>query len=148
MYKHILVPYDGSPLSDRAVAEAIALARHGGAKLSLLNVIVPYHIPLSGDHSSEPVKEIERRFQAEFEKRAAEMLAHNRQRAQSAGIECQAFVRSGVHPHEEIIQAAKDNDCDLILMASHGRRGIQALLLGSETVKVLTHCSIPVLVVR
>lgn len=148
MYKHILVPYDGTVLSDRAVAESIALAKHGGAKITLVNVVGPYHVPVAGDHTSDAIKEIERRFLVELEDRAVGMLDGVRKRIEDAGVPCDAVVCPGLHPHEEIIQTAKRCTCDLILMASHGRRGIQGLLLGSETVKVLTHCAIPVLVVR
>ena len=148
MYKHILVPYDGSALSDRAIAESIALAKHSGGKITLVNVVGPYHVPVPGDHTSDAIKEIERRFLVELEKRAGEMLDQARKRVTDAGATCETVVCSGLHPHEEIIATAKRCACDLILMASHGRRGIQGLLLGSETIKVLTHCSIPVLVVR
>ena len=148
MYKHVLVPCDGSPLSDRAISESIALAKHAGAKITLVNVVAPYHVPVPGDHTSDAIKEIERQYLVELEKRAGDMLGKARDRVMSAGVTCETVVCSGLHPHEEIIATAKDLACDLILMASHGRRGIQGLLLGSETVKVLTHCSIPVLVVR
>ena len=148
MYKHVLVPSDGSPLSDRAISEGIALAKHAGAKITLINVVAPYHVPVAGDHTSDAIKEIERRFLIELEQRAGDMLAKARERVVNAGVACDMVVCAGLHPHEEIIATAKRCACDLILMASHGRRGIQGLLLGSETVKVLTHCSIPVLVVR
>jgi nucleotide-binding universal stress UspA family protein len=148
MYKHILLPYDGSPLSERALSEGIRIAKHAQAKITLLNVVAPYHLPLAGDHTSHAVKEIERQFLAEFEKRASAMLDKARSLAAAAGVDCDSVVHPGLHPYEEIIAQASKRRCDLILMASHGRRGLQGLLLGSETVKVLTHCAIPVLVVR
>jgi nucleotide-binding universal stress UspA family protein len=111
-------------------------------------VVHPYHVPVAGDHTSPAIKEIERQFLEELEKRAGEMLDGARQRAVSAGVQCDAVVRAGLYPYEEIIRMATERKGDLILMASHGRRGFQGLLLGSETVKVLTHCTIPVLVVR
>ena len=148
MYKHILVPYDGSPMSDRAIAESIALAKLAGAKITLVNVVAPYHIPLAGDHSSDPVRAIEHQYLVELEKRAGAMLESVRKRTVDAGVACESVVRSGVHPYEEIIDTAQSSGCDLIVMASHGRRGIRGLLLGSETTKVLTHCSISVLIVR
>lgn len=148
MYQHIMLPFDGSPLSDRALAEGVALAKSNGAKITLMHVVHPYHVPVAGDHTSPAIQEIERQFLVELEKRAAEMLESARHRTAAAGVACDSVVQSGLHPYEEIIAAANKRGCDLILMASHGRRGIQGLLLGSETVKVLTHCTIPVLVVR
>ena len=148
MYKHVMLPYDGSELSDRALNEGIAFAKNTGAKITLMYVVTPYHLPVGGDHGSDMVKEIEHRHAVEIEKQANEMLERGRQRAEAAGVQCETIVRPGFHPHQEIIETGKNRKCDLILMASHGRRGLQGLLLGSETVKVLTHCSIPVLVVR
>jgi nucleotide-binding universal stress UspA family protein len=148
MYKHILLPYDGSPLSDRALAESVALAKHSGAKITLFNVVAPYHVPVSGDHTSSAIKEIERQHQVELDRHAIEMLDKAREHATRAGVTCESIAHPGAYPHEEIIEAARTRNCDLILMASHGRKGLQGLLLGSETVKVLTHCTIPVLVVR
>jgi nucleotide-binding universal stress UspA family protein len=148
MYKHVMLPYDGSELSDRALTEGIAFAKHSGAKITLMFVVTPYHLPIGGDHGSDMVKEIEHRHAVETEKHANEMLERGRQRASEAGVQCETIVRPGFHPHQEIIKTVGERKCDLILMASHGRRGLQGLLLGSETVKVLTHCSIPVLVVR
>ncbi len=148
MYKHILLPYDGSELSDRALGEGIAFAKNAGSKITLMHVITPYHLPVPGDHTSTAIKEIERQFLVELEKRSSEMLDKARQRTVAAGVRCDMLVHPGVQPYEEIIETAKNLSCDLILMASHGRRGFQGLLLGSVTVKVLTHCTIPVLVVR
>jgi nucleotide-binding universal stress UspA family protein len=148
MYKHIMLPYDGSPISERALGEAIALAKHSGGKITLINVVAPYHVPVPGDHTSSAVKELERQFLAELEKRAGEMLEAGQKRATQSGVSCESVVQPGLFPYEEIIEAAKNRKCDLIVMASHGRKGIQGLLIGSETTKVLTHCSIPVLVVR
>jgi len=148
MYKNILLPYDGSELSDRALAEGISFAKSAGSKITLMYVVTPYRVPISGDHNSAAIKEIERRHVAEVEKLASEMLEKARQRVESAGLQCDMVMRPGYHPHEEIIETANNLKCDLVLMASHGRRGLQGLLLGSETVKVLTHCTIPVLVVR
>jgi nucleotide-binding universal stress UspA family protein len=148
MYKHILLPYDGSELSDRALAEGISFAKSAGSKVTLMHVVTPYRVPISGDHSSSTLKTIEHQHAVEVEKLASEMLEKARRRVDSAGVQCDMVMRPGYHPHEEIIETAKNLNCDLVLMASHGRRGLQGLLLGSETVKVLTHCTIPVLVVR
>jgi nucleotide-binding universal stress UspA family protein len=148
MYKHILLPYDGSQLSEKALSEGIVLAKDVGSKLTLLYVMAPYHLSVAGDHTSSAVKQIERQHLEELEKVASAMLATAQQRAAAGGIKCESIIRTGPYPHEEILAAAKQLSCDLILMASHGRSGLQSILLGSETTKVLTHSVIPVLVVR
>ncbi|HTP97293.1 MAG TPA: universal stress protein [Burkholderiales bacterium] len=148
MYTHILMPYDGSPLSDRALSEGIAFAKDADSKITLLHVMGPYHVPGSRAYVSPELKEIERQHLEELKKNVSEMLAKAQQRATAAGVKCDCVVRDGLSPYQEIIAAAKDLGCDLIMMASHGRRGFDGLVLGSETIKVLTHCTIPVLVVR
>ena len=148
MYKRILVPYDGTQLSDRAVAEAIAFAKNVGSKLILLYVVPPAHVSVGGDHTSPAMREIESQHAEESRKVATAMLERVRQRVADAGVECDVEVRLDASPYEMIIATREDLGCDLIMMASHGRRGLQGLLLGSETVKVLTHCTAPVLVVR
>ena len=148
MYKHVLMPYDGSPLSERALTEGIAFAKNVGSKITLLHVVAPYHIPVSRGYVSPALKELEAQHLEELRKSAGEMLAKAQQQAIAAGVKCDSALRDGLSPHVEIIAAAKELGCDLIMMASHGRSGLESLLLGSETIKVLTHCSIPVLVVR
>ncbi len=148
MYKHIMLPYDGSPLSDKALTEGIALAKSSGARITLIFVVAPYHIPGMGTYPTSTLKEIERQHQEELEKGARAMLDSAQQRVQSGRIQCDTVVCAGRSVYKEIIDRATNAKCDLVLMASHGRAGLESLLLGSETVKVLTHSQIPVLVVR
>jgi nucleotide-binding universal stress UspA family protein len=145
MYKHILLPTDGSPLSERAVAEGIQLAKALGARVSALHIT-----PLIHPESENPtafaaqVREHERRSEAT----ARTALGQAEQAARAAGVAYTALHKEGDSPWEEIISAAAAAGCDLIFMASHCRRGVSALVLGSETNKVLTHSKVPVLVVR
>lgn len=144
MFKHILVPTDGSPMSEAAVASAILFAKSVDARITGLSVVPP--LQLSGE--SEMV--VGNREQAEkiALDRARQHLEVIATSAQKAGVICDFVVEKSLHPWEAIIEAAAKRSCDLILMASHGRRGIKGLLLGSETQKVLTHTKIPVLVFR
>ncbi len=145
MYKNILIPTDGSPLSDKAVTQGVALAKELKAKLTILTVTVPYHIfssdPAMVDYTRSQYDEGMRQF-------ASRLLAKTIDEARMAGVRCQTLHVEHEHPYRAIIETAESNGCDLILMASHGRRGVATVVLGSETVKVLTHCKIPVLVHR
>jgi nucleotide-binding universal stress UspA family protein len=144
MFKRILVPTDGSELTQKAVATAIALAKAVGAALNTLSVKEPF--PYSAISEMQPVPPQE--FFDAQERIAAERVNAVREACAAAGQPCEACTVEAVHPWEAIIEHAKANGCDLIVMSSHGRRGVTALLLGSETQKVLTHSTIPVLVVR
>lgn len=145
MYKHILVPTDGSALSEAAVKEGIALARSVGAKVTGLTVSIPFH-----SLTLDPVMiaDTPENHQAECEKRAARFLDVIKSMARDAGVPCDTVHVVAEHPYAAIIDTAKSKGCDLICMASHGRRGLSAVLLGSETVKVLTHSRTAVLVCR
>ena len=144
MFKRILVPTDGSELTAKAVAKAIDLAKALGASIYTLSVKEPF--PYSAISEMQPVPPQE--FFDAQERIAAERVNSVREAAKAAGLACEAHTIEAVHPWEAIIDHAKANACDLIVMSSHGRRGVTALLLGSETQKVLTHTTIPVLVVR
>jgi nucleotide-binding universal stress UspA family protein len=144
MYKHILVPTDGSDISTKAVQHAIALARLTGAKLSTLSVKEPF--PYSAISEMQPTPPQE--FYDAQERMAAARVKAVAELAAAAGVECASSTVEAVHPWEAICDQARERQCDLIVMASHGRRGVAALLLGSETQRVLTHSSTPVLVVR
>jgi len=144
MYKHILVPTDGSDISAKAVQQAIALARLTGAKLSTLSVKEPF--PYSAISEMQPTPPQE--FYDAQERIAAARVKTVVEQAAAAGIDCAASTVEAAHPWEAICDQARDRQCDLVVMASHGRRGVAALLLGSETQKVLTHSTTPVLVVR
>ena len=145
MFKHILVPTDGSKLSEKAVRHAMRFARQMQARVTALHVIPKFHTITYDAEMLETTP-------AEYEKTGAEhahrYLRFAQRVAHSAGVECEVAQASSDQPYKEIIKAAQKKGCDLILMASHGRRGIEGFLLGSETQKVLTHSRTPVLVYR
>ena len=145
MFKHILLPTDGSGLSAAAIKQGVRLAKAIGAKVTGLSVM-PFQ------HTLLYEMEIPTKGQAQDAKRCQERssryLAVIEKEAQEAGVACDTVYERDDFPYEVIIRVAQRKGCDLIVMASHGRRGVQALLLGSETQKVLTHSKIPVLVVR
>jgi nucleotide-binding universal stress UspA family protein len=145
MFKHILIPTDGSDLSRKAILYAVQLAKESGAKVTGLTVTEPYQAA-SMDTVFVPVDlgDYEEQSRVLSEK-AVEQV---KMAAQAAGVPCETIREVHDQPYRAIIDAALALGCDLIVMASHGRRGISALLLGSETAKVLTHSTIPVLVYR
>ena len=147
MYKNLLVATDGSKLSDKAVTHAIGLAQAVGAKLTAFYAAPDYPLPAYADGVVyEPVS------RKEYAKLAAtdaeKILAGATAKASAAGVTAATAYTIAAAPWEAILAAAKKHKCDAIVMASHGRRGVSALLLGSETQKVLTHSKIPVIVVR
>jgi len=144
MFKHILLPVDGSELSHKAVSAAIQFARTNGARLTPYMCVEEYPYVLTSDSSHEKKNEFRQRVEAA----ARQELAKTEAAAALAGVPCTGHVSSADAPFRGIINAASELECDVIFMASHGRRGISGLLLGSETQKVLTHSSIPVLVFR
>ena len=147
MYKHILVATDGSKLSSKAVAHAIDLAQALGAKLTAFYASPDYPLPAYADGVVyEPVSRKE--YAALCKKEADKILNPVKMKAESAGLEFTAMHAISPSPWEAILAAARKQKCEAIVMASHGRRGVSALLLGSETQKVLTHSKLPVIVVR
>lgn len=148
MYKHIMLPIDGAELSLKAVNECFEFAKSIGAKVTVLHVVPHVSLNVPVGFTSDLVRHLEKQREEEYMKRAEKMLADLEASARSNSIDCENLVVVGDNPYEEIISNADKNDCDLIMMASHGRRGLNAVLLGSETVKVLTHTKIPVLVMR
>ena len=144
MYKRILVPTDGSEITGKAVQSAIALARLCGAELAVIGVKEPF--PYSAISEMQPVPPQE--FYDAQERIASENVKAVTAAAQAAGVTCSGHTVEALHPWEAILDHAKTQGCDCIVMASHGRSGLAGLLLGSETQKVLTHCQMPVLVVR
>jgi nucleotide-binding universal stress UspA family protein len=145
MFKHILIPTDGSGLSHKALLYGVELARESKAKVLALTVRPPYAV---GSMDMIGVVGGQDEFEAESQRFADHALTQARMAAEAAGVEIATVQDVGDQPYRAIIDCAMSNSCDLIVMASHGRRGVSALLLGSETVKVLTHCAIPVLVFR
>ncbi|MGB8855707.1 MAG: universal stress protein [Burkholderiales bacterium] len=147
MFKHILLPTDGSERSELAIGKGIEMARQLGAHVTALHVSPTY--PLIAYVDWGPIDPLtEERFQLEAKQRAETYLNNVSKAAKQAGVACATEMHSSDHPWEAIIQVAKEKQCDLIFMASHGRRGLAGLLMGSETNKVLTHTDIPVLVWR
>ncbi len=145
MYKNILIPTDGSELAGKAVRDGIALAKALGAKTTVLTVTQPFHVfTLETATVVDTAPEYEKHTQA----KAAKILGEASSAAKAAGVACDMLRVEHEHPYQAIIDAARSNGCDLITMASHGRRGVAAMVLGSVTVQVLTHSKIPVLVHR
>jgi nucleotide-binding universal stress UspA family protein len=145
MYKHILLPTDGSELSARAVREGIQFAREIGARVTVVTVTPPFYpAEMSPSSLTAHAEEHEAKSKAAAER----ALAPAAEAAAAARVPCTPVRRVSDSPFEEIIKVAGEAGCDLIFMASHGRRGVSALLLGSETNKVLTHSRVPVLVTR
>lgn len=145
MYKHILIATDGSELAGKAVAAGLALAKELKSKVTAITVSEPWTALVTGEMAlGFPYQE--------YEKGAAEnaqsILAAVTEVAKASGVDCTTTYVADRYPAEAIVECAKDKGCDLIVMASHGRRGLSKLLLGSETVRVLTHSSVPVLVCR
>jgi nucleotide-binding universal stress UspA family protein len=145
MFKHILIPTDGSDLSRKAVLYGVQLAKSSGAKVTALTVTDPYRAATM-DAVLVPVGEEE--YEEQSRRLAERAMEQAEIAADAAGVRCETIREVHDQPYRAIIDAAHALGCDLIVMASHGRRGISALLLGSETVKVLTHSTIPVLVYR
>jgi len=147
MYKHILIPTDGSALSRKAIANGVKLAKSIGARVTGLFAAPPATPVVYKDFV--PVGYMTPLEHAELiEKTAAKYLGVIEQAAKHAGVRCQCIHVTNDFPADAILAAAKQQKCDLIVMASHGRRGLAGVLLGSETQKVLTHSKIPVLVSR
>jgi nucleotide-binding universal stress UspA family protein len=144
MYRSILVPTDGSDISTKAVQAAASLARLCGAQLHVLSVKEPF--PYSAISEMQPVPPQE--FYDAQERIARSRVEAAADAARAGGLSVDGATIEALHPWEAILEHAKNRQCDLIVMASHGRRGISALLLGSETQKVLTHSPIPVLVIK
>jgi nucleotide-binding universal stress UspA family protein len=144
MFKKILLPTDGSELSVKAVQGAIKMASELGASVVGLTVVEPYSYSTLSEYRPETLEAFEARNAQAAEQRLAPLL----QAAQAANVPCETMAVKSFSPYEAIIDAAKKSGCDVIFMASHGRRGLSAVLLGSETQKVLTHSTIPVLVYR
>lgn len=146
MYKNILVPTDGSDFSQRAIAHAIELAKVHNAKITAITVVtgLSQHSSIEG-HTLE---DVQTDFNALTEERAKEALEPLAKAARAAGIEPEMHYFRNVTPNEGIVLAAKNHNCDLIVMATHARSGISAMLLGNETQKVIAESPVPVLVVR
>jgi len=148
MFKNILVPVDGSELSNATVKQACSFARETGARLTFYYAKPDYFPAYISGEVVLGGAGVDEALLAAMEKQSENLLREAGQAATDAGVVFDTLSTEYDSPHEGIIAAAESQVCDLIFMASHGRRGASALLLGSETQKVLTHCKIPVLVYR
>jgi len=146
MYTNILIATDGSELAGNAVQHGIALAMRIVAKVTVLTVSAPFHVFTTD--LEMVLEDTAAQYQAGMQQRAEKILGAVAHLAQAAGVACETVHVEHEHPYQAIIDTAASRGCDLIVMASHGRRGISAIVLGSETVKVLTHSKIPILVDR
>jgi nucleotide-binding universal stress UspA family protein len=144
MFKRILVPTDGSELSNKAIAAAVDLAKALGATVVGMTTLEPYSYSNLSEYRPETLDDYESRI----DQIGAERLGRIADAAARAGVPVETVTAKSFSPFEAIIDTAKGKSCDLIIMASHGRRGLNAVLLGSETQKVLTHTSVPVMVYR
>ena len=148
MFRHILFPTDGTALSRKALAVALGLAQPLGARITAIHVMAPYTPPMAdmGFTYPDPISP------EEYEKGAKKAWAAARAELESAaaesGVAFDAVSAFSVDPWDAIVDAATAHHCDLIVMASHGRRGLAAMMIGSETQKVLTHSPVPVLVCK
>jgi nucleotide-binding universal stress UspA family protein len=147
MYKHILIPTDGSDVAEKAVAQGIEFAREAKARVTLFTAVPEYEPPSEAQVFARRVVSIEEHTR-NSEKAASDIFAHGAQLARAAGLEFKTDYEQSNQPWQAIVNAAKRHACDAIFMASHGRKGLSRLVHGSQTVDVLTHSDIPTLVVR
>jgi nucleotide-binding universal stress UspA family protein len=151
MFRHLLVPTDGSELSEATIQQAVSLARQVGAAITFVHALEspapPPRPSIYGDPILLDPAMVEHFNQAE-RAYATALMEQAKARAEAAGVHCDTVLSANPVIHEAIIETAAQQGCDLIVMASHGRRGLSALVLGSETQRVLTHSRLPVLVCR
>ncbi len=145
MFRHILIPTDGSELAEKAIDYGVALAKDQGARITALTVSKPFHVV-----TLEPgmLTDTPAAYAKHVAERTRTHLDVVSMAAKAAGVTCDAVSVEHEHPYQGIIESAQNRGCDLIVMASHGRSGVSAIVLGSQTVKVLTHSKVPVLVYR
>jgi nucleotide-binding universal stress UspA family protein len=145
VYKHILIATDGSDLAGKAVSAGLALAKELKAKVTAVSATEPWTGMMTGEPAalSFPIDE----YEAAAAENAERILSKVREQAANLGVECES-IHVNDFPAEAIIATAKSKGCDLIAMASHGRRGLARVLLGSQAIQVLTHSSVPVLICR
>jgi nucleotide-binding universal stress UspA family protein len=145
MYSHILIATDGSELSEKAVKHGMALAKALGSKVTAVHVTEPWTSAVSGEWTvAFPVEEYEKTAAANAKK----LLANVADEARRHGVACDTFHVRDQYAAEGIVEEAQTRNCDLIVMGSHGRRGFARFLLGSQANRVVTHSSVPVLVIK
>jgi nucleotide-binding universal stress UspA family protein len=145
MYKHILIATDGSELAGKAIAAGFALARQLDAQVVVVTVTEPWSALVTGDAALGFPKD---EYDKSANEHASHILSGASKLAREADIRCETVHAKNQYPADGILDTAHKKGCDLIVMASHGRRGLGRLLLGSEAVNVLTHTAIPVLICR
>jgi nucleotide-binding universal stress UspA family protein len=153
MFKKILVPTDGSPLSEKAADAAVAFAASIDAKIVAISVADPYvpippiieGIPLDPNFYDEDTRRI---FESQPQQMAKKNVEYIKNIAEVAGVACEIVTATSASPYEEIVKAINDYKCELVFMASHGRKGLNRLILGSEAQKVIAYSTVPVLVYR
>jgi nucleotide-binding universal stress UspA family protein len=145
MFKHLLVPTDGSPLSSKAARAAVEFARAVDGRITALSVAEPYPYSALAESAYLPDQA---RYEKEMQDHACQFVDEVAELASAAGVPCDTRVGLSFSPYEEIAATAKELACDAIFMASHGRKGINRLFVGSETQKVLAHTTLPVMVFR
>lgn len=145
MFKHLLVPTDGSPLSAKATQAAVSFAREAGARITALSVAEPFPYSALSESAFLPDQS---RYEQEMRDQARNYVDEVARQARDAGVPCEGRVALSFSPYEEIVRMADELGCDAIFMASHGRKGINKLFVGSETQKVLAHSTLPVMVFR
>lgn len=146
MFKHILMPTDGSEHSERAVERGIELAKLCGAKVTGIHVMQDYRMMI-GPEGLVPT-ELEEGMEERERERAESFLAFVQKTADAAGVSCTTVIAQGRHPYDAIVDAANERGCDLIVMTARHRKGLVSLLMGSEASRVLHRASIPVLTFR
>ncbi|HXX06592.1 MAG TPA: universal stress protein [Pseudolabrys sp.] len=146
MYRHILIPTDGSELAEHAVTNGLSLAKSVGAKVTVIIVEEPFDwLGVSETRAKQALEELAK-YTEQVKKHASSVLIRVADAAKQTGVPCNTIQVENARPYQAIIATAADKGCDLIVMASHGRGGLSAVVLGSVTNKVLTHTNIPVLV--
>jgi nucleotide-binding universal stress UspA family protein len=145
MYQHILLPVDGSPLSEMAARHCLTFARETGAQVTAYHARPEFQVIT---YRTEMLSDSREAFEQDSQAQAQRVLKFVTDKAEAEGVRCKGITTVTSHPWQGILQTANEQGCDLVFMASHGRRGVAGLLLGSETQKVLTHSKIPVLVQR
>ena len=148
MFKHILIPTDGSRLSAKGIKAGVKLAKTLGARVTGVYVVLPYMPPVYGEAAIYYAGYSAKEYKATVEKAAKKALAVVEIEAQTAGVPCATRIVPDAPPWAGILKAARARKCDAIVIASHGRGGVGGLLLGSETQRVLSHSKIPVMVIR
>ena len=148
MYRNILIATDGSTLAEKAVSHGLGLAKSVGAKVTAVCVETPFNVFAVPESRIRQMSEEFAQHNAAIKRHASKVLGDVAEAAKKAGVSCDTVQREDEQPYQAIIKTAKEKGCDAIIMASHGRSGISAVLLGSVTNKVLTHTDIPVVVVH